>query len=272
VLRRSWAFAIAADGSAHVQGVACFSIRLRLISIESKTRKSTLRNVHLVAPPMASSHTGQNMSEMTSCALDALGRKWRSRLIGCTSAGAANMTVVHSGANLWLKRRAKGKDPSSESIALLDMSPRSLQDSLVAMRSRLSLTLPSDFPHKVCSEYTGLKRDVNNSEDLKSKLEEAANRAGAADYFRACWEPLNGNCPHLQHFAGGLSTVFSGSSTVESDFSILTLGSLTTALPSRTHVLKGYSTRGNSRKSSSFKWNLRMGTLFSSCASEWNCW
>jgi hypothetical protein len=85
----------------------------------------------------------------------------------------------------------------------------------------LSHTLPSDFPHKVCSEHIGLKRDVNNSDDRKSKLEEAASRAGAADYVRACWEPLNGNYPHLRHFAGGLSTVFPGSSTVESDFSIL---------------------------------------------------
>jgi hypothetical protein len=117
--------------------------------------------------------------------------------------------------------REGSKLPPAVPLSLLDMSPRRLQDSLVAMRSRLSLTLPSDFPHKVCSEQTALKRDVNNSDDLKSKLEEAAKRAGAADYFRACWEPLNGNYPHLQHFASGLCTVFPGSSTVESDFSIL---------------------------------------------------
>jgi hypothetical protein len=96
-----------------------------------------------------------------------------------------------------------------------------MQDSLVAMRSRLSLTIPSAFPHNMCSEHTGLKRDVNKSDDLKIKLEEAANRAGAADYFRACWEPLNGYYPHLQHFSGGSCTVFPGSSTVESDISIL---------------------------------------------------
>jgi hypothetical protein len=75
--------------------------------------------------------------------------------------------------------------PPAVPLSLLDMSPRSLQDSLDAIRSRSSLTLPSDFPHKVCSKHTGLKRDVNNSDDLKSKREEAANRAGAADYFRA---------------------------------------------------------------------------------------
>jgi hypothetical protein len=156
------------------------------------------------------------------------------------------------------------KLPPAVPFSLLEMCPMSLQDSLVAMRRRLSLTLPTDFPHNLCSDHTGLKSDVNNSDDLKSKLEEAANRAGAADYFRACWEPLNGNYPHLQDFAAGLCEVFPGSWTVESDFSILKFEKSDHRTSSRKCVSKGYSTRGNSRKSSSFKRNLRMGTLFSS--------
>jgi hypothetical protein len=111
VLRRSWAFAIAADGSSHVHGTAYFCIRLCLISIESKTRKSTLHNVHLVAPPMTTSHTGQNMFEMTSCALDALDSEWRSKLIGCTSDGAANMTGVHIGWQSLVEKACEGKGP-----------------------------------------------------------------------------------------------------------------------------------------------------------------
>jgi hypothetical protein len=77
--------------------------------------------------------------------------------------------------------------PPAVPLSLLYMYPRSPQDGLVAMRSCLSLTLQSDFPQNVCSVLTGLKCDVNNSDDLKRKLEEAANRAGAADYFRTCW-------------------------------------------------------------------------------------
>jgi hypothetical protein len=135
---------------------------------------------------------------------------------------AIALTSVHGLYILDLQSSQEGSIlPPAVPLSLLDMSPPSLQDSLVAMRSRLSLTLPTDVPHKVCSEHTGLKRDVSNSDDLKIKQEEAANRAGAADYFRTYWEPLSGNYPHLQHFAGGLSTVFPGCSTVESDFSIL---------------------------------------------------
>jgi hypothetical protein len=85
VLRGSWAFVIARDGSAHAQGVAYFCIRHRLISVECKARKSKLHNVHLVAPSMDTSHTGQNIYKMTPCVLDALDSEWRSKLIGCTS-------------------------------------------------------------------------------------------------------------------------------------------------------------------------------------------
>jgi uncharacterized protein (DUF1501 family) len=111
VLWRSWAFSIAADGSAHVYGVAYFSIRLRLISIESKTRKPRLHIVHLVSPSMSASHTGQNMFETTSCGLNALDSEWRSKLFGCTSDGAANMTGVHSGWQSLVEKTSEGKGP-----------------------------------------------------------------------------------------------------------------------------------------------------------------
>jgi hypothetical protein len=35
------------------------------------------------------------------------------------------------------------------------------------------------------------------STTLNGKLEEAGKRAEEANYFRACWEPLNGKYPHL---------------------------------------------------------------------------
>jgi hypothetical protein len=79
--------------------------------MESRTRKSTLHNVHLFAPPVAASHTGQNMFEITSCALDALDSAWRSKPMGCTSDRAANMTGVHSGWQLLVEKACKVKGP-----------------------------------------------------------------------------------------------------------------------------------------------------------------
>jgi hypothetical protein len=66
---------------------------------------------------MAASHTGQNMFEMTSCALDALDSEWWSKLIGCTSDGAANMTGVHSGWQSLVEKTSEGKGPFGEWIS-----------------------------------------------------------------------------------------------------------------------------------------------------------
>jgi hypothetical protein len=58
--------------------------------------------------------------------------------------------------------------------------------------------------------------------------------------------------------------VFPGSSTVESDFSIVKFEKSDHRTSLSDVCIEEIFTRGNSRKSSSFKWNLRMGTLLSS--------
>jgi hypothetical protein len=42
---------------------------------------------------------------------DALDNKWRSKLIGCSSDGAANMTSVHSGWQSLVEKACEGKGP-----------------------------------------------------------------------------------------------------------------------------------------------------------------
>jgi hypothetical protein len=49
VIQRSWEFSVAADASAHVHGVAYFSIRMRLVLIDES--KTSLHNVQLLLPP-----------------------------------------------------------------------------------------------------------------------------------------------------------------------------------------------------------------------------
>jgi hypothetical protein len=75
VMQRSWAFSVAAVASAHVHGVASFSTRMRLVSIdESKTR---LHNVHLLEPPFTGSHTSKSMYDLTELVISALDCHWR---------------------------------------------------------------------------------------------------------------------------------------------------------------------------------------------------
>jgi hypothetical protein len=111
VLRRSWVFAIAQTALLTFTELHTFPFASTSSISKVRPRKSTLHNVHSVAPPMATSHTGQNMFKMTSCALDALHSAWRSKLTGCTSDGAANMMGVHGGWQSLVAKAREGKGP-----------------------------------------------------------------------------------------------------------------------------------------------------------------
>jgi hypothetical protein len=113
------------------------------------------------------------------------------------------------------------KLPPTLPLSLNAMSPRQMQDLLVQMMPRLSTTLPAAFPHKVCADHIGLKRMLRNNTAMVKDLESAAEINSISNGFDACWAPLSTALPHLRHFACGLATIFPGSSSVESDFSIL---------------------------------------------------
>jgi hypothetical protein len=106
VMQRSWEFSVAADASASVHGVAYFSIRMRLVSIDES--KSSLHNLHLLTPPLTRSHTGKFMHYLTELVLSALDSHWRAKKIGSTSDGAANMMGIYSGWQVRLLKICQG--------------------------------------------------------------------------------------------------------------------------------------------------------------------
>ena len=56
---------------------------------------------------------------------------------------------------------------------------------------------------------------------IEEALKEQIDAGGENESFEAAWEPIRKRFPTLNEFAGGLATVFPGTSNVESDFSIL---------------------------------------------------
>jgi hypothetical protein len=94
VMQQSWAYALAADSSAHIGGTSYFCVRVRIPPL---SMHDDICNLHLVAPPMCGSHTGEYMFNVTSEVLGALDPDWRTKLIGATSDGAANMVGSVSG-------------------------------------------------------------------------------------------------------------------------------------------------------------------------------
>jgi hypothetical protein len=94
VLQRSWAYALAADSSAHIGGTSYFCVQVRILPL---SMHDDIYNLHIVAPPMCGSHTGEYMFNIVSEVLGALDPGWRIKLIGVTSDGAANMVGSVSG-------------------------------------------------------------------------------------------------------------------------------------------------------------------------------
>jgi hypothetical protein len=95
LLKHAWAYSLAADASAQIHGIACFSIRIRVPSVDGK--KCSQHSLHVVAPPLQGSHTGATMLNLTAEVMGALDSQWRAKLIGVTSDGAANMAGRFSG-------------------------------------------------------------------------------------------------------------------------------------------------------------------------------
>jgi hypothetical protein len=104
-------------------------------------------------------------------------------------------------------------------LSLGDLSTTSMQDLIIEMRARLTNTLPPSVLHAICAEHKELRKALQNSSNLRQQLEDARGEVAAG--FDSCWEPIGSKFPYLRLFACGLATVFPGSSSVESDFSIL---------------------------------------------------
>jgi hypothetical protein len=108
VMRRSWAFYLAADASAQILGTANFCVRARFPPFSPH---NVISNLHIVAPPMRGSHTGEHIYEVTIKVTGRFGRDLAVEIIGATSDGGANMVGSVSG---WQTRqRNASTDPDS---------------------------------------------------------------------------------------------------------------------------------------------------------------
>jgi hypothetical protein len=79
----------------------------------------------------------------------------------------------------------------------------------------------AELARAACEEHQALKRELLRSPDVKADFQRTAATTTAS--FQSCWRPLLPGYPNLREVAAGLATIFPGSSSVESDFSILKL-------------------------------------------------
>ena len=84
-------------------------------------------------------------------------------------------------------------------------------------RGRLRASMSETEVDKICEEHVQLVEAVGREIDLRELLQTFSSETG----FEDGWKHLEERFPALCRFAGGLATIFPGTSTVESDFSLV---------------------------------------------------
>lgn len=75
---------------------------------------------------------------------------------------------------------------------------------------------------RVCKRQKVYNIFLRNNLTEQETLEAETTKLSSTDGFEVCWDLLPPDFPHLRLFACSLATVFPGSFSVESDFSVLT--------------------------------------------------
>ena len=90
LLTRTWCYSVAFDGSTY-QHKSYLDIRIRVYC------NGDIQNIHVIALPMFDRHTGEYMYKLFDKLFSILDPSWKTKLIGVTTDGAANMTGRHRG-------------------------------------------------------------------------------------------------------------------------------------------------------------------------------
>ncbi len=104
----------------------------------------------------------------------------------------------------------------------LDLSAansRVITSALQKQRSRLLQKFEAEEVEKIDDQFRSLRLAIREETGLKSVLEAKYSKADAS--FEECWSPLANKYNELKNFCGGIASVMPGTSSVESDFSLI---------------------------------------------------
>jgi hypothetical protein len=131
------------------------------------------------------------------------------------------LTTVHGHYLMKVDKEKEGsKLPPTLPLSFRTLSAGQMQDLVRIFRPSILFSLQTGEKHDIAGEYLNLKRSLRNNAALRTVLTAQAAKHASANGFDKCWDPLRDDFPTLLPFVCGLASVFPGSSTVESDFSI----------------------------------------------------
>lgn len=101
--------------------------------------------------------------------------------------------------------------------ALVQLNGRAFAELITLHRNRLVVSFSPQKIEKMEDEFRSLKFAYCRDNQVKAALDECPAEAT----FEQAWKKIKERFPSLHEFTGGLATVFPGTATVESDFSVL---------------------------------------------------
>ena len=107
-------------------------------------------------------------------------------------------------------------------IDLCSMSSREFTAALQQQKVRLNKKFTEEEIEKIGKQFRDLRLAFREEGGLKQSLDQAqSNSKFTGDSFQKCWKPLGSKYNELRQYCGGIASVMPGTSSVESDFSII---------------------------------------------------
>ena len=159
-LSKTWCHSVAFDGSTH-QHSSHLDIRMRVHC------NGDIQNVHVIALPMFDRHTGECVCELFDKLFSTLDPSWKTKLIGVTADGAANMTGRHRGVVSKIQNSTLPNGFYRMWCALHQLD--------IAMQNSVTTHFNNDF-HTGLTGLTGcLRRQQNLVQRMKAKCPKVAD-------------------------------------------------------------------------------------------------
>ncbi|KAI2490908.1 hypothetical protein MHU86_23673 [Fragilaria crotonensis] len=117
-------------------------------------------------------------------------------------------------------RRVVDEIPPVLPVDLCSMAPRAFSAILQNQRNRLLEKVSEEDIENIDAQFRRLRIVYREDEGMKLRLD-ANHSASKVQSFKDSWSPLGKDFDALKEFCGGLASVMPGTSSVESDFSLI---------------------------------------------------
>ena len=134
------------------------------------------------------------------------------------------LQIVHGLSKIVAERDANNSAtdelPPVLPVHLCNMNARNFNSTLQEQRIRLRRKFTEAEVENIDAEFRSLRLACREESGLKQVLEDNETRARCASFVE-CWSPLGNKYDNLKNYCGGIASVMPGTSSVESDFSLI---------------------------------------------------